>query len=128
MKIIKLSKTGFQLENKKWFTFDKFKCKGFDVLNVGDVLENIVVNNKGFVTSFSVSAVSGVEGLSSLNKVNSKPSPLSFISKNDEILRGQCINIVLNKLSYSQLDNKEFRLKAYALSLNMFDELKEVLK
>lgn len=95
-KILELSETGFRTE-QGWASVDKFKCPKniFKDLKIGDMIDSIKLNPKGYVTDFivlthgdSVFEEGGCPPNSNVNSVTS-PSPIL----RDRIMYGQCVNL-----------------------------------
>lgn len=100
MKVSKLSSNGFQIDNKQWFTVDKFKSPDLlSTIKLGDILSDIKTNKKGYV----VSVVGDASQVGKLTLSDSSSSsfiqPAKFDYKDLKILRGQCLNIAFDNLS-----------------------------
>lgn len=137
-KVINKSSNGFQVEDGKWFTCDKIKVLSkplFFNLMIGDFIDDIISNSKGYIISFTVlthkdqeeGVLDHTHNLITLN-MNSKittPLPVSITDKQREILRGQCLNIVFNAFFRDgiEIEYEANRDRAIKLSQKVFNEL-----
>lgn len=121
-KIVALSNFGFKIDslNSKWLSMDKYSIDKtpFKQLKKGVLIDSIILNDKGFVTSFSVVGVDG-----GVVPMTPDFSPSSSSNHSKDILKGQCLNIVFNKLNLAQLSDPKFRNDMYDLALILFKEL-----
>lgn len=118
-KIVAIGKYGLKLDDLKssWINFDKSFSK-HSILKKG-LFVDLVLKDRRIVDVRVVDVPVGVAVVGREDVV----SPLSSLSTSHNILKGQCLNIVFGKVSYIQLDNKEFRERAYELVLVMLKEL-----
>lgn len=129
MKIVDLSKYGFKLDSLRsdWLKVDRSLLNRSLFLGLvkGQELKDLVYNDKGFITSFSVvgaapdaqahiesnspllkhlesSSLSGTDSSPSSPNNNGSSSPLPDIDK--RIRYAQCVNLAFNNLSSRQVN------------------------
>lgn len=128
--ITKLSKFGLQVDNiDKWHNFSN-EFKGKDSLRKGFIVD-LIFNPKGKIIDIidaspvvhsSVGNLSKVEGVVGDSTTPKASFPLPFI-KDRQILKGQILNIVMDKYTQEQIHLKQYREQAYELVLVMLKEL-----
>jgi hypothetical protein len=129
-KITKLSPYGFKLESTgdQWNRCDNrlINSQIFKSLKIGDIIEKAIVNKKGFITEINLNSEGSKVYTSTkiYSSINTQSSP------QNNILKGQCLNLVFNAMFCNgadnyNIENSDMRERAIKLSKKLYDELKD---
>ena len=144
-KIIVKSNFGFKIASapNDWVRCDTsfIDSDAFKSLKVGSIVDKVIVNKKGFVIKVILMETNGANAnpsakfshipntdSTSFNSDSTRKG--SFDSRNDSILKGQCLNLVFNGMFSNGVNIYEIeqdlnRERAIKLTRKLYEELKE---